>query len=85
MTETHLVAKVLLVGTNGDVLTLRRSQTDERRPQEGDIPGGWVDKGEDLASAAIRETEEEAGIKLKPEDLQLVYASTAMRDDRNVC
>jgi 8-oxo-dGTP pyrophosphatase MutT (NUDIX family) len=85
MVETHLVAKVLVVNPKGEVLTLRRSKTDIRRPGEGDIPGGWVDEGEDLVTAAVRETQEEAGIQLMPPDLHLVYAGTAMRDGKNVC
>lgn len=85
MTETHLVAKVLLVNPKGGILKLRRSSTAPRRPLEADIPGGWVDEGEDLVTAAIRETEEEAGIKLSPTDLRLVYAHTAMTDKGNTC
>jgi 8-oxo-dGTP diphosphatase len=84
MTETHLVAKVLLVNSAGEVLTLRRSNTDQRRPGEDDIPGGWVDEGEELSEAAVRETEEEAGIKLNKSDIRLVYAYTAMTDKGNV-
>jgi 8-oxo-dGTP pyrophosphatase MutT (NUDIX family) len=85
MTVTHLVAKTLLVNPRGEVLILRRSATDTRRPQEGDLPGGWVDEGEHFVTAAVREVQEEAGIELAERDLQLVYTYTAMRDDRNVC
>jgi 8-oxo-dGTP pyrophosphatase MutT (NUDIX family) len=77
MAKNHVVAKVLLVNTQKEVLVLRRSETDQRRPGQGDIPGGWVDPGEDFTAAAIRETEEEAGITLRPDDLQLVYTHTA--------
>lgn len=85
MTETHVVAKVLLVHKSGDVLILRRSKSDVRRPGQGDLPGGWTDEGEDFIAAAVRETEEEAGIKINSTDLQLVYTHTAMVKDRNVC
>lgn len=85
MTETHLVAKVLLVNDNHEVLVLRRSETDSRRPLEGDIAGGWVDEGEDITHAAVRETEEEVGIQIDKADLKLVYAHSEMRKDRNVC
>lgn len=85
MTETHLVAKVLLVNPAGEVLKLRRSDTDQRRPLEDDIPGGWVDEGEELSQAAIRETEEEVGIKLSSADIKLVYTKTGMTDKGNTC
>ena len=83
MSNIYVVAKVLLVSQAGKVLTLRRSKTDARRPLEGDIPGGWVDEGEDFMAAAIRETEEETGIHLSPSDLQLVYTKTAYSDEKN--
>jgi len=85
MTPTHVVAKVLLVNPAGEVLTLRRSETAPRRPLESDMPGGWVDKGEDFTAAAIRETVEETGIQLAIPDLQLVYTYTAIVDDHNTC
>jgi len=85
MIQTHVVAKVLLVNATGEVLILRRSKTDTRRPLEGDIAGGWVEKGEDFTNAAIRETEEETGVRLAVSDLQLVYTHTARLDDHNTC
>jgi 8-oxo-dGTP pyrophosphatase MutT (NUDIX family) len=85
MTQTHVVAKVLLVSPDNKVLTMKRSSTAPRRPSEDDIPGGWVDEGEDFTTAAIRETEEEAGIVLAPEDINLIYTVTAMTDKGNTC
>jgi len=85
MVQTYVVAKVLLVNPDRKVSVLRRSKTDTRRPLEGDIPGGWVEKGEDFTAAAIRETEEETGIQLPTSDVQLVYAHTAKLDDHNTC
>ncbi len=81
MKQTHAVAKILLVNPAGEVLILRRSETAPRRPLEADIPGGWVDEGEDFVAAAVRETKEETGIQLAPADLQLAYTHTAMHDD----
>jgi 8-oxo-dGTP pyrophosphatase MutT (NUDIX family) len=85
MIPTHVVAKVLLVNPASEVLTLRRSETAPRRPLASDIPGGWVEEGEDFTAAAIRETEEETGIQLAMPDLQLVYTHTARLDDNNTC
>jgi 8-oxo-dGTP pyrophosphatase MutT (NUDIX family) len=66
------IAKVLILNDKGELLLLRRSQTDTRRPGQWDFPGGNVDQGEDLLAAAIRETDEEAGIAIK--NPKVVYA-----------
>ncbi len=45
-------------------------------PQKGKwvIPGGYVDRGEEVKAAAIRETEEECGLKTRIKSLLGVYS-----------
>lgn len=74
--KSFVVSKVLIVNDKGEVLALRRSQSDTRRPGQWDFPGGWVDAGEDMTAAAIREAQEEAGITIV--DPQLVFAFSQM-------
>lgn len=83
--ETRIVAKVVLVTDHGDVLLLRRSESDTRRPLQWDLPGGAVDNGEQIDAAAVRETLEEAGIVMKPEDLTLGFTMAEHTDSGNVC
>lgn len=74
--HSFVVSKVLVVNEKGDVLVLRRSQTDERRPGQWDFPGGWVEADEDTLTAVKREAVEEAGIELA--DPKLVFAFSEM-------
>lgn len=70
------VAKVLIVNDQDEILVIRRSQTDDRRPGEWDIPGGWLEPGEEGRAAVLREAVEEVGIKL--DDATLVFAHSEM-------
>ena len=72
--RTKIGAKVVLLAPDGETLLLRRSATDTRRPLEWDLAGGMVDEGEDYISAAVRETLEEAGITITPDQANLSYS-----------
>ena len=81
--QTVVVAKAAVVH-NGKILLIKRSETDERRPLEWDIPGGWVDEGEDVATAVVREIAEETGLVLPQSTTSLVYTHSAIVKDKNV-
>ena len=57
---------------DGKIVLLRRAIN----PQKGKwvMPGGYVDRGEEVKAAAIRETEEECGIKTQIKRLLGVYS-----------
>ncbi|MFI5275214.1 MAG: NUDIX domain-containing protein [Candidatus Saccharimonadales bacterium] len=74
--QTHVVAKTAIFNDEGKVLILRRSADDPHRPGGSDFPGGKVDDGEEFVKGAIREIHEEAGLQLRPKDLELVYSYT---------
>jgi 8-oxo-dGTP diphosphatase len=80
--KTVVVCKVVILNREGKLLALKRSETDERRPLQWDIPGGWAEEGEDFAVAAARETQEEAGIIIAPKKLQLVYTQHAIKQPK---
>lgn len=58
------VAAVAVVNDAGEVLIQHRTGTAPWMPNKWDFPGGSLDHGEDAASAARREAEEEAGLTL---------------------
>lgn len=76
--QTLVIAKALIVNDAGEILLLRRSKTDVRRPLQWDFPGGFVDEGEDILAAVLRETKEEAGLDLK--QAKLIYAMTEVAE-----
>jgi ADP-ribose pyrophosphatase YjhB (NUDIX family) len=49
-------------------------------PQKGKwvLPGGFVDRGEEVRAAALRETEEECGIQTRIRDLLGIYSYPGM-------
>ena len=79
MTEKTIVAKTFVINSQNLILTMRRGESDPRRPGTWDIPGGGVEYGEDPTSAVIRETYEEAGIKI--EKPQIFYVSSVNEND----
>jgi 8-oxo-dGTP diphosphatase len=66
------VVACVIVEQDGKILLLRR----DINPQKGRwvIPGGYVDRGEVVPQAAMRETEEECGLKTALEGLVGVYS-----------
>lgn len=67
----------IVFNEKGQILLLKRSELDSSKPGHFTIPGGHVDPGEDCETAAKRELEEEAGIKVKD-----VYQVGEYEDDK---
>jgi 8-oxo-dGTP pyrophosphatase MutT (NUDIX family) len=63
-------AGIMLVSGDGKVLFLRRSRAGDA-PGKWCFPGGKIEDGEDAEDAAIRETDEEVGVKAKRKHLTL--------------
>jgi ADP-ribose pyrophosphatase YjhB (NUDIX family) len=61
-----------IVEIDGKIILLRRSSNPERGKWV--VPGGYVDRGEAVETAAIRETREECGIDTNIKSLLGVYS-----------
>lgn len=67
-----LCVHIYLCTPDGKFLVQKRAMNKETHPGEWDVTGGAVLSGENSIDGAIRETEEEVGIKLDKSELLLV-------------
>ena len=74
----HLVVHVWIRNRRGEYLISQRSADRSTFPLKWECVGGSVLKGENSISGALRETREEVGLSLSPEDGTLV-SSTVRR------
>jgi 8-oxo-dGTP diphosphatase len=82
--KTDIVLKTFVINSEGKILLLRRSETDDRRPLQWDLPGGMMDDGETLEQGAVREVEEESGVEIISQPLVVFSkAEVASWDDQN--
>lgn len=71
----HLVVHVWIRNSKGEYLISQRSADRPTFPLKWECVGGSVVKGEDSLAGALRETREEIGLSLLPEDGTLVFST----------
>lgn len=72
--DWHRTVHVWVVSPKGDLLLQRRSPAMETHPDTWDTSSaGHISAGEDSITSALREVEEELGLKYKPEDLTPLF------------
>lgn len=74
--KTVPIAKALILDSENNMLTLRRSQSHPTLAGHLDLPGGLIEPGEEPGEALSREIEEETGLQISPKNLTLAYAGT---------
>lgn len=70
----HLVVHIWIRNSKGEYLISQRSADRPTFPLMWECVGGSVTKGEDSLTGALRETQEEVGLTLSPEDGKLMYS-----------
>jgi 8-oxo-dGTP diphosphatase len=76
----RLYSDIFVHNNNGDILLLRRSSEDDLEPLKWSLPGGKVDKGENIQEAAIRELFEETGIVVD----RVMYVTSIKNEDETI-
>jgi 8-oxo-dGTP diphosphatase len=74
--KKKVAVKVIITSDRGNVLLVKPNYKDTWQ-----MPGGGVEEYEDPKVAAVRETEEETGIKIETSDLRLVDSIFKAKDD----
>lgn len=77
MHSTTIVQKAVILNASKEILILRRSDTDTRRPLQWDLPGGKCEEGESLEVAVSREIMEESALKVT--SLSPIWSTTRYR------
>ena len=75
--EYHLATSLWIVNPSGQLLIQKRSATVTSSPNKWGITGGAVHSAESSTNACLRETYEEIGLQLCPEDIHLLYRHIA--------
>jgi len=83
--QINNTAKVVLVNSKlKQILLIKRSSTDTRRPNQWDIPGGGVEPNELIEQAVIRECKEECSIAVSQNTLKLIYTIRDIVDNNKI-
>ena len=75
MAQRHMTRQAVFVvirNDNNEILLQQRANTGYL-DEYWDLPSGHVEYGESLSDSAVREVEEEIGLKLNPKNLKLIH------------
>ena len=78
--EILLVNRCFIFDKDKNILIIKRSANDRKDPNKWEIPGGKLDKGEDLISSKNREVKEETGLTIQQIN-PMVFANSYVIED----
>ncbi|GMU19700.1 MAG: NUDIX hydrolase [Candidatus Babeliales bacterium] len=70
----------IILKKDNQILLVKRTNTDWASGQ-WNFPGGLLEENETLIAAAVREAQEEVGVKISPNDLQLVHVLQVQKNE----
>ena len=81
--EYHLVVHMWIKNSKGEFLIQQRNKLDDRVPHQWACTGGAVTTGETTLEGAVRETEEELGVKIDTTKFELLKRHCIQNNQRN--
>ena len=81
--EYHIAVNIWIINDQGKIIITQRHPQKEF-PLKWECSGGAIIAGEDSITGALREVEEEIGIKLKKENGKLIYSRKREMDFKDV-
>ena len=82
--DFHRTAHIWIINNKNELLLQKRSPNKKTHPNCWDISGaGHIRAGETVINGAIRELEEELGVKAKKEDLQFISIVKSTKNPKN--
>lgn len=73
MPDRHLIDVHIILVDRSSILLSRRRDRDPAFDGRWHLPAGKLDAGESVLDAAVREADEEIGVRIDPGDLRLVH------------
>ncbi len=77
-----LINRTAIINNDGDILIIKRSETDSWQANKWEFPGGKLDLGQDINNALEREVLEETGILVKVSDTVTYVESFLIGDGK---
>ncbi len=79
--DKGLIVHALIVNANGEILLIKRAETEDVLPGVWDIPGGTLEDGEDPKEGTTREVKEETNLEVK--NLRLFHYTSNVDQEKN--
>ena len=84
MDPVLVTQKIIILNDHGKLLAIRRSHTDPDA-FAWDLPGGLIEKGEDLKVSILREVEEEVAVRVSDLTVLDVFSASSKNNPYFIC
>jgi 8-oxo-dGTP diphosphatase len=84
MDPVLVTQKIIILNPEGKFLAIRRSHTDSDA-FAWDLPGGLIEKGEDIKEAILREIQEEVAVEISDLKILDVFSASSKQNPYFIC